>query len=435
MHRPLSRAALCCVIAVTAAGAQSSAASRDTSPTPRGAAAQATPRVAGYVDSVVTTFARGDTARALAFLETALRLSPDNPIFLDGMLRMRGRIRDTAGVLSILARLGAVGGGRPVRGEPIFQFIAGHPEFERLAQLHDSTVAPLRRADTALAIRDTSIATEAIAVDVDDRAGLTVYANGGGGRVIRVRGQGDAQGMDALAHTGAGGMLGMRIDSRRRLWVAVNFRAADSTQRARSELIAVDLRSGEIVRRYRSPNDGRNHLFNDIAVDSAGNAYVTDFDAHALYFAPAGSDELRTLHADDPWFSRANGIVLSPDGRRLYVAHFDGVTVWDLARGTRTPLTTPRTVSLVNIDGLYTCAGSLVAVQALPGAGRVVRFDLDATGTKVTGQVVLDRDAPTFRRVSTGYPVGNTLYFPARGLPPRSRKTIIHRVVVAPSCR
>jgi sugar lactone lactonase YvrE len=417
-YRPFSGAAFCLAIAVTSASAQSQGA-----------------RVASYVDSVTTAFARGDTAGALSFLETALRQSPHNPVFLDGMVRMRGRVRDSAGVLSALARLAATGGGRPVRGEAIFGFIAGFPEFERLAYLHDTTLTPVRRSDSAVVIRDTTIATEAIAVDADDPAGLTVYANGGGGRIIRVRGQGEAQTIDTLAETGGNTMLGMRIDGRRRLWVAVSFTAADSAQRSRSELIAVDLGSGKIVRRYRSPNDGRNHLFNDIAIDSRGTVYVTDFDAHALYTAPAGSDTLRMFHANDPWFSRTNGIVLSPDGRRLYVAHFDGVTVWDLSRGTRAMVTAPRTVSLVNIDGLYVCGRSLIGVQTLPGAGRVVRFDLDATGTSVTGHTVLDRDAAISRRVSTGYSVGNALYFPARVLPPRARQTVVHRVGLSPGCR
>src|SRR5687768_16325227 len=308
LYRLLSGTAFCSVIAVTSVAAQSET-------TSRGEQLQGTPRIASYIDSVNAAFTRGDTAGALSLSERALRMSPHNPIFLEAVLRMRGRVRDSAGVLSTLARLAATGGGRPVRGEPIFRFIAGLPEFERLTSLHDSTLTPIPRADTVLVFRDTTIVTESIAVDADDPAGVTVFANGGGGRIIRVRGQGDAQTIATLVETGGSGMLRMRIDGRRRLLAAVNFRAADSTQRSRSELIAVDLGTGEIVRRYRSPNDGSNHLFNDIAVDSRGTVYVTDFDAHALYTAAAGSDELRVLHANDPWFSRANGIVLSRDGR------------------------------------------------------------------------------------------------------------------------
>ena len=51
------------------------------------------------------------------------------------------------------------------------------------------------------------------------------------------------------------------------------------------------------------------------------------------------------------------------------------------------------------------------------GRWRVVRVDLDPSGTAVTGVEVLEQENPEIAGVTTGVPVGSDLYFLGRDLP------------------
>ena len=105
-------------------------------------------------------------------------------------------------------------------------------------------------------------------------------------------------------------------------------------------------------------------------------------------------------------FLYPNGIALSPDGRRLYVASFSGVDVVDIAGRARRPLPHGRDVTLCGIDGLYLLADvpALVGVQNGLRPHRIAIFALSPGLDRVTGVRVLDRLDPLVTDPTTAAP-------------------------------
>ena len=401
--------------------------------------------LAAHVDSLNAATRAGDFARALAHVEAALRVLPGDVPLLDQLVRTHGRLRDSAGVLRSLDQALPVGGIRPVLTDSIFGFMAADPRFQALGAGVDRTLAPLGRPDTVAVLGGAERLGEGIAADLRDPAGLTLYvgARTAGGRILRVRPGPTGTVVSTLVDSTGAQVLGMRTDGRGQLWANLTF--ATPGEPARSELVVVRLATGEIVRRYRSPADGRAHLFNDVAFGPDGSAYVTDTERRAVYVVPAGSraTEVGVFSAGDADFPWPNGIAVSPDGTWLYVAHLGGVDAWRLATGARQRVATTRAWPLESFDGLYACSGALVAVQALPGVDRVVWLELDSTGTRVRTQQVLDQAPDARRSLSTGAPVGDAFYYHTRpvvvrerapGAAPAEPETVLHRVPLPRRC-
>ncbi len=209
-------------------------------------------------------------------------------------------------------------------------------------------------------------------------------------------------------------VLGLKVDAaRRHLWVASfvgkSGRGLKPEDEGRSALHQYDLRSGALVRKLVLDNTPAKHLLNDMALSAAGDVFVTDSEAGAVRVLRAGAEAFETLVADGSLIY-PNGIALSEDGARLYVAHFGGLVMVDPASGQSTRVQAPPGTTLSGIDGLSTYGRSLIAVQNGVGRGRVSRLHLGAAPDRVERVEVLESgrlgDAPT-----TGTVVGEAFVF------------------------
>jgi hypothetical protein len=153
-----------------------------------------------------------------------------------------------------------------------------------------------------------------------------------------------------------------------------------------------DIESGAPAGKAILPADGKNHLFNDLAVTSDGGAFVTDSEEGSVWrVTPSGSLE-RLLGPGA--FLYPNGIALSPDGRFLYVASFAGIDRIEIVSRARKPLPHPHDVTLVAADGLVYREGELIAVQNGVRPARIVAFRLSPGYDQVIGMRILDRLDP-----------------------------------------
>jgi hypothetical protein len=106
------------------------------------------------------------------------------------------------------------------------------------------------------------------------------------------------------------------------------------------------------------------------------------------------------------------GIALQADGRVMYVADREmGILVIDLEGEKVAKLAVPATLNLGGIDGLYLWDNHLAIIQNGIKPQRVMRLQLDPSGTQVTAVRPLAIAQPEFDRPSFGVLKGKDLYY------------------------
>ena len=180
-------------------------------------------------------------------------------------------------------------------------------------------------------------------------------------------------------------------------------RSSPATAYVQSGVAIYNLRTGRLQYRVdlntaRLNPAGGNHGANDLAIDGAGNAYVTDPAGDAIYrITPAGKASV--LVRDARLQSAAigmNGIVWDPAGYLLAVQYDSGrlfrISLHGQSRISQVKLARP----LVGGDGLaFTPDRKLIAVtNALAGAGREVVSVLRSTDGYRTARLVSSEPWP-----------------------------------------
>ncbi|HEX8692676.1 MAG TPA: hypothetical protein VF746_09670 [Longimicrobium sp.] len=392
-------------------------------------------------------YGAGAHPELLRHLQTLDRLTSNHPLLIYELARAYALTGDTVRALATLERLAPMGLGVPVMRDTAFTALRGSAAFRGLADRLAANAAPLVRSDTALALGDPDLLPESIAYDPVERAwylGSLAHHE-----VVRVAPDGSVRDFAAMEEKGR--VIGIKVDApRRRLWVLETTwdTAAPRTYGGTggwTSLRGYDLRTGREVARHAPPDRGA-HLFNDLAVSSRGDLYVTDVHGNAVWRLRAGADALEPL-ARGPRFHWGNGIALSPDESRLYAAHLEGISVVDPRTGRMEPLRHPPAVAMADVDGLYACPGSLVAVQRMAHFQQVTRFVLSPAGDSIVAAEVLERSHPAYVDPTTGVVVGDSLFYIANAqfrrlqddltLRPAERPhgTVVLRLPIGPGCR
>jgi sugar lactone lactonase YvrE len=179
-------------------------------------------------------------------------------------------------------------------------------------------------------------------------------------------------------------VLGMKVDARRRLWIAGG---------RTGKFWVVDAASGRVIREQAVPTVGRSLLNDLVFVGSA--AYITDTFVPTLWRVAAHGETVGEL---EPWldlrtsvipYEKAqslNGIAATPDGRRLIVVHMSRGMLFtiDVASKAITPVDTAGE-DLSGADGLVLDGDVLYVVRQTAGEVATVRLSGDfARGTVVS---------------------------------------------------
>jgi hypothetical protein len=140
--------------------------------------------------------------------------------------------------------------------------------------------------------------------------------------------------------------------------------------------------------------------------------FVTDsFDPVLYRLRPAADTLEATRH---PLFRSLQGMAPTPDGRFLYLADYaHGILRLELATGTVIRVAEPGPMVTLGCDGIAWHDGALIAVQNGVAPARVVRFALDATGARIVGVQVLDRNVAIADEPTIGTIVGNEFIYVA----------------------
>jgi hypothetical protein len=358
--------------------------------------------------------ASGDWGGARVHLLRVRDLIGEAPGVSYALARAAARLGERDEALARLGDYAKSGLTRDALTDPDFASLLGDSAFVSLVTRILENSRPVEFAAVAHTFADTNALIEDVAHDPKRgrffgtsivRGVVYEVARDGGERVFAKSPHGPSRGLYAAA-----------VDARRELlWVS---EAATPTCEGwaeadthRTGLVAFALADGRVARHVDVVPDGGPHLLGDLCVGPDGTVYVTDGPAGALLCLRPGATALETI-VPSGVFGGPQAPALSPDGRNLYVADYGrGIAIVDLKTRAVSWLTYPPGIGLQGTDGLTAIPGALIAVQNGVRPLRVMRFELDATGTRVTGQSVVESGSERLGEPTHGVVVGNDYVF------------------------
>lgn len=365
--------------------------------------------------------------------QRVLDLAPDHPDLLISIARAlaaNGRFDDASMRLEDAVRRGS---GFDLATFPEFK---AAPETARLRALREQALqnmAPVAAPEVFLVLENESLRTEGITWDP---VGRQLYFGSLNGEIWRA----DLNGkLERFAGPGSGlrEVLGLKVDAERRLlWAATGvFPDLIPTGETKKDvgttgLHAYDLGTAKRVRDCGLDERPTMHGFNDMALASNGDVYVSNSTDNSIYKLSAACKLDRVLQ--DPAMSFPNGIALTPDGSRLYVGHVEGISVIDVRTGKRTKLSVPKNAAVTSIDGLVWDGKDLLAIQPTPYLARVARIRLADDGLSIREVTTMSSRPPPGLNPATGVVVNDQYYMmtnapdgPAAAGQPQPRSTIL----------
>lgn len=294
-----------------------------------------------------------------------------------------------------------------------FKAWSATPEFRELAQRFAARERKVSASQPAFTLTERDLIPEGIAYDT---ATDTLFVGSIHRRkVVAVSSDGTVRDFVPEAREGLWSVLGLKVDvARRHLWVAsqaaAGGRGISAGERGRTGLFQYDLRTGALLRKVTMDGRPGSHLLNDLAISASGDVFVTDSEAGGVQVLRAGAEALTPL-VPEGTLIYPNGIALSEDGARLYVAHYTGLVRVDPVTGALARVQPPEGATLGAVDGLSTHGRTLVAVQNGIGRGRIVRFLLGEDPDRVERVEVLESSNALFDTPTTGAVVGSDFVY------------------------
>ena len=256
----------------------------------------------------------------------------------------------------------------------------------------------------------------------DPESGDYFLGSMGQSRIIRIRPDGSYEdfvsGLEPTLQTS----VGMKVDpQRRRLWVCTGrytlFGGATDGP-PQTGVLLFDLDTGALVRSWLMDQPGPAYIFNDLALASNGDAYVSTTLLGQIVRISPDSDEMEPLLVSPE--TQTNGITLDPTERYLFFTLGRSISRLDLESGNLTEIPIPAEAG-VGTDGMYFVDRSLVVVR--PRLTQISRLFLNESLDAVERVEVLAEGDPAFDYPTTGVVVGGHLVFVATSFADVPRNT------------
>src|SRR5258708_3024747 len=197
-----------------------------------------------------------------------------------------------------LRRVAELNAGLDPSRDSIFAELHGTHEFEQILAAVRRATPVVSRSSSVFKVTEGDLAPESVAYDPKGKH--FYFGSMRKGKVVRCSGSGKC----TQFASGLGTVVGLKARGNG-LWLLSN---SDKE----SALIHYDLASAQVVRKYSVAGPG--HKFNDLAFALAGDVYLTDTRAGAVWHLANDTPDLTRLPQQ---FEFANGITLSPDGGLL----------------------------------------------------------------------------------------------------------------------
>ncbi len=337
----------------------------------------------------------------IAAVEKILPTLPDRGAALYFLAAAKQHLGETREALALLKECIALQEGFDPSGEPAFWGLKGSKEFTTLADSVHRDFPVVAQAREALRTTEKDLIPEGLAYD--EPRNVFYLSSLNRRKIVEFGRDGRVSDFVPSDRFGLLPVLGIRLDpTDGTVW-------ADSfTDSGRTELLHFDA-NGKLLGRYH-PEGSSKHGFNDLVIRKNGEVITTDSLENSVYRFDPAARTFRILAVHRPLFY-PNGIALSSDDQRLYVADSLGVVTVELASGASRDVDPGPRSTLAGIDGLYWHNGSLIGIQNSIGSPRVAAFRLSSDGLRVTRTNVLENRSNLCVLPTTGAIRGSDFFF------------------------
>lgn len=336
-----------------------------------------------------------------------------HPSILYNLARADARLERTEDALAWLQTYAATGLTRDVAADSAFFALHGSPAWTALVERIAANGRPVSSAQPAFALADSAFLPEGIAYDPrTQRFFLSSIRSGAIASVAP--GGGGIRELVPTRRDGQWAMLALAVDTASRtLWATTAaiplygaYQAADS---GRSAVLAYDVDTGALRRRWDAPAGGR-HQLGDMTVAPNGDVYVSDADEGAVYRIARGGTALERFATGG--LVSPQGLAVASDGRRVLVADYvRGVAAVDRESGGVTWLEVADSTAVSGIDGMVRVGHALIAVQNGVEPKRVVELRMNDAETRITGWRALESGTPRLTEPTHAVVVGGEVFF------------------------
>lgn len=337
---------------------------------------------------------------------------PSNPIITYRLGYLYSLTADKKNAIRLLNRALDLGYNLNHRDE-VFANLKGHTEFEGFQKKFNASKVPVNKSKTVFTIPDREFAPEGIIYDPVDKCfylGSVYKCN-----IVKITESGEITNFKSGREDGLRTVLGMKVDAERRiLWVnsCVTTPPPENVNMNEfgwSGVFKYDLKTGKLLKKYTLFKEGEKHLFNDIALNSRGDIFISDSEFGAVYTISQDKDRLE-LFLKSENFIYPNGITISPDETKIYLAAWSaGIFIIDIKSKEISVLSHPDNFTTYGIDGLYFYKNGFIAVQN--SILRISRFYLNKKLNRVQRLEILEANNPDLDIPTTGVIVNDQFYY------------------------
>jgi sugar lactone lactonase YvrE len=292
-----------------------------------------------------------------------------------------------------------------------FAVVASSPAFAGVREKLRALRRPVGGSAVAFRLPEKDLLTEGIAYDPQTRAFFVSSVHRR--KIVRRAADGTVSDFVTPGRDGLLGVLAIAVDPKARRLYACSaalpeMRGYEKTLEAGNGVLAFDLATGRLAGRWTLPASDRRQAPGDLLVADGGNVLVSDGLGSGVYRIRPGKREVETVVAPGA-FRSPQGMGYGPGGA-LYVADYGSGLFRLDASGTPQQVPGPPDVPLYGIDALLVRGRRIYATQNGIAPHRVVRLELDESGSRVATGEILDMNDPEFAEPTLAALVGEDLY-------------------------
>lgn len=334
-------------------------------------------------------------------IERVLPALADRGAGLFALARLYAQAGDTQRAMALLKQSLAADQGFDPSGSEMLAPLRSNPAFAKLSAQAQKRYPAVHKARVAFTVPEKDLFPEGLAYDPAKHVFYmgSMYRR----KIVTITEKGEVSDFVKSDDYHLQPIGGVHVDPvDQSLWAA-----SDPDDAHSSELYHFDAQ-GKLLERYSPPGEGR-HDLNDLVLYRSSAIYVTDTDANLTYRFDRKTHVFTPLNLPRPQVF-PNGITLSDDLTRLYIADWLGVIMVDLRDDSAREVDPGRHNTLCGIDGLYWYKNSLIGIQSA-GTYRVARWFLSADGRQVQASKILEKGTTLVSFPTTGAIRGSHFYF------------------------